>query len=280
LPSPAVASLIFDICENVQKKAFDMSHIQNADTFFVDLDGTIRETSHWKSLRSENLQWLHNLMGKKPNTYVITNNTSHSLKEIATKLKIPIANVRNPLTSLNGLIPIGTKVYVIGNEVAKNQITEMGYILTDKDAESIIIANTCIMGIDEWVTVSEILSTRDADIYVTEDVKEVLLSRCSDYPSTWNYEKDLYIPDISTYTEMIKSLFKPNKIHVLGKPMTHIVKNIPFEKAVVIGDSWTTDKGLAENLQAYSVMVDKDRKVGYDYLINSYIISSVTDIIV
>ena len=77
---------------------------------------------------------------------------------------------------------------------------------------------------------------------------------------------------------MVKNVYAQENIIVLGKPNTALIEHVG-EKAIIIGDSLTTDIALAHNLDFYGFLVDNTKPRGYDYLLGCYVISDLKDLL-
>jgi len=268
--------IIVSICENINNSEFDIPTVMKSAPFiFVDLDGTLRKGSHWEELDHEAVNTFKKIY-QNHNTYILTNNTTHSAKEIAKHLNIDVKRVITPLHALPKNIPLGKSIYVIGNKDTINDINEIGYITNsfDKSYDAILIANNYFMTSEDW----EIISiNKSQTVFITDHCNSVTRKYCSDTVYAHHSQNDLF-PDIGSYTDIIKNVYSSNVV-LLGKPTIDILYNFGnLEKSLFIGDSLNSDIGLANKLKGFGILIDTTKPTGYCPVDNCYIVRHIKDI--
>ena len=271
MPSLEIMKTIMAICEKINKpvKQFTPNYI------FVDLDGTLRSGSFWEGLDIEALKAFRTLYTNH-NTYILTNNTTHSKQEIADILQISERHIITPINGLLKHLNPGSYVYVIGNRDTISSVNQLGYktYSYNKQYDAILIANTYFMTCYDWEIIS---NNKRATVFITDNCRTVTRKYCSDLKYNKLSEDDLF-PDIGSYTDIIKSVYH-SKIVLLGKPNADILHQFDnLENSVFIGDSLASDIGLANKLNATGFLIHPTKPVGYCPLDDCHVVRHIKDI--
>jgi histidinol-phosphate aminotransferase len=272
LPTDEIMIELMDLCEKINAAYYDISVFAKVDTLYIDLDKTIRPNCHWDTFDDTHMILFQQLIEKykEKKIYILTNNTTHSVKNISEKLNFSIENIITPLSILHKYVDKAEMIYLIGNEANYHYLCEQNYNVTktyDETISVILILNNFFLNSEDMVTLGKIFQKK-CKIIISESAKKTDLNDCSDY----SYDKqnqNIIIPDVGSVAEMIKNVYAIEDIIVLGKPNPAIIKS---ENAIIIGDSLTTDIALAHKLNFYGFLVDKTKKEGYDYELNCCII--------
>jgi ribonucleotide monophosphatase NagD (HAD superfamily) len=292
LPRIDILNQILDILEDTQKKAYSIQQIRMAKTILVDLDGTLRENSHWCCSSDDSRIWLQKQKASGRDVYIITNNTSHSTTDIAVAYGLERERVVNPLTFglRKALGDIEANLHVVGNAQTQDYIRSLGFsIMKDARVDAVVIANSIFLSLEEWIGIATVFKENPTcKVVYTEDAETVTLEDCSDVPDEMvQVRKGLLIPDIQTglLDVLIKTYgISAENVIQIGKPHDLIVSGISGiagNDVVVIGNSITTDIGLAHRIGAYGVLVDASRSLrrGYDVVHDMYVIHDLREII-
>jgi ribonucleotide monophosphatase NagD (HAD superfamily) len=266
---------IMDLCESIQSNYFNLDTIKSCDTFFFDLDNTLRIGSHWSGDILYDLSKI-----KNKNVFILTNNTTHSLQSISKFTKLPLDNIINPLCSLPIYIDTNKYIYVIGNSVAKTQIQNMNYNIVHPDHkyDAIVFANSYFLTSEDWMVIS---NNQDSKLFFTEMVESVKIGDNSDIDQNVLFGNSLIIPDMGCYGDIIKKLYPKlySTLIVLGKPNPNIIKKIKINnRFVIIGDSLNSDIKFSYYTNSYGILLSTNYEPGYNYQLNCYIINSLDDL--
>jgi histidinol-phosphate aminotransferase len=268
--------------EDVHRSYFDINDITNCTTWLIDLDGTLRNNNHWDSLPEINKVWFNHLCNIKPSTYVLTNNITHDVHEIARMLETDIRRIINPLSALHNVVTPGSNIHVIGTQKTRDIIERLGYN-TSTDLmhyDAIIITDYFAQTIDDWKVIHTHVN-RDCDCLIL--FTEIELSvQCQNY-SELKLDKDddgVLIPSSWIIKEILGSVYGISDVTVLGKPSTYMLSciNESMDKIVMIGNTYADDAEFAHAIGALSVIIDKSKNRGYDHKSRSYIIHDIWDI--
>jgi len=276
---------LLNTIEDVNRSYFDVNDIINCTTWLIDLDGTIRKNNHWASLPEINKAWFKHLCNLRPSTYVITNNITHDVHEIASMLGTDIHRIINPLCVLNNIVPPGSNIRVIGTQKTKDIINSIGYDTSTNlmSYDAIIITDYFTQTIDDWKVIHKHV-TRDCNclILFTEIERSV---QCQNY-SELMLDKDddgVLIPSSWIIKDVLGSVYGISNVSVLGKPSRYMLScvndsNKSLGKIVMIGNTYADDAEFAHATGAMSVIIDKSKNRGYDHKSRSYIIHDIWDI--
>ena len=281
IPPLKFVTKLLDILQTIQSGYFDKCDIMNASTFLIDLDGTLRENGHWSSLTESSKTWFEKITQMKPNTYIVTNNSSHSPLDISQHLNTKLHRVVYPLHVLKFKLPLKSKVYVIGSEQTKTEIINMGYILSCDDCDAIIFANNfCSLRENDWKVVARNIVHESCKIIFCE-MEESVYCRDSSEAHYEPYDIDVLLPDMFSLSNVLKNLYNRNDYIILGKPNIEMYDCIEKKEGaiVMIGNSYKNDAQFAKNIGAYPVIIDHSKEVGFDYTCMCYIIHNLYDIL-
>ena len=276
LPTDEIMIELMDLCEKINASYYDKAVFHTVDTLYIDLDKTIRPNCHWDTFDDTCLAVFQQLQKKytDKNIYVLTNNTTHSAKEISEKLNFGIENIITPLSILHKYVDKTEMIYLVGNQSNYEFLKENNYNITktyDEQISVVLILNNFFLTSEDMVTLGKIFMKK-CKIIISENVKKTDLIDCSDY-SYDEKNKNIIIPDIGSITEMLKNVYAIENVITLGKPNKDIIDSTINKKAIIIGDSLNTDIALAHNLNFYGFLVDQTKKEGYDYMLNCYIVN-------
>ena len=281
LPTEAIMVELMDLCEKINAAYYDIAVFQEVDTLYIDLDKTIRPNCHWDTFADTHLSVFQALQQKYADKkiVVLTNNTTHSIKEINEKLNFDSEQIISPLSILHKYVDKSETIYLIGNEANLVYLRNQKYNVMktyDETISVVLILNHFFLTIEEMATIGKIFQKK-CKIIVSENTKKTDLIDCSDYQYDEN-NKNIIIPDVGSIAEMFKNVYAQDNIIVLGKPNTALIERVG-EKAIIIGDSLNTDIALAHKMKFYGFLVDPTKPAGYDYNLNCYIIHDLSDLL-
>jgi histidinol-phosphate aminotransferase len=287
LPTEAIMVELMDLSEKINAAYYDKTVFQEVDTLYIDLDKTIRPHCHWDTFSETHLAVFQQMTQKYADKkiVVLTNNTTHSIKEISEKLHFPSEQIISPLSILHKYVEKTETIYLIGNESNELYLREQNYKVVktyDETISVVLILNHFFLTIEEMATIGKIFQKK-CKIIVAENTKKTDLIDCSDYPYD-EENKNIIIPDVGSIAELFKNVYAQENVIVLGKPNTALIEHVG-EKAIIIGDSLNTDIALAHKMKLahkmnfYGFLVDPTKPVGYDYNLNCYIIHHLSDLL-
>jgi ribonucleotide monophosphatase NagD (HAD superfamily) len=282
MPTIAILEEILDICEDINKeyleKKFNLKNIlPQIKNIIFDLDGTLRDGSHWSGQNSDTLNTLTLLKNKGYNIYIATNNTSHSVKEIEIHTGINECNIISPITRLHNFIDITKEIYVIGNDDTYQYLDNNGYNINNenKEYEYILFANSYFLTGEQWKIIA---NNKKATYLICDNSDYVSVKHCSDviYNLT---EENLIIPDIGTYINIIKKLHGDIQVINIGKPNKQLLDSIPdINNSIFVGDSIKNDIGLAHEICCYPILINTTDEIGYNLYYDCFILNHVNQL--
>lgn len=243
---------VIDVIKKINNPLMDKK------VWLIDLDYTLRHGSKYTSKIYDNIKSYINTANVDNNIkiIVITNNSSQNPEKIQEYLihnGINVHQVCSPLTAIVDMTstanPFMNNPLIIANDES-TQYLKCNGIYTKQDTtdfDSVLFLNDFFnISMDGIIRISEAVHNNKAKFLISENNMSCTALGSADTDNTTN----TLIPDIGSYVKMLECInIKPDI--VLGKPNNLMIKNIlksySVDDVVVIGDSLSTDKLLAEN---------------------------------
>lgn len=230
-----------------------MQRLKNVKLYLLDMDGTIYIDNDLFDGVTDFLNYVKNIGGRY---MFLTNNSSKSVDAYIKKLdSLGISSTANDfLTSVDATVyylkPKNyKKIYVVGTESFKSQLSGAGLNITDKLEDDI---DCLCMGFDTELTFKKL---EDACILLNRDIDYIATNPDLVCP-TWYGS----VPDCGSVGEMIYNATGKRPFFI-GKPNSLMVDlavektGFKREQTAIIGDRLYTDIACAKNANINGIFV-------------------------
>lgn len=231
----------------------DNDHILEKIKYFaLDMDGTIYLDEYWIDGAKDFLKKIE----ESGRDYVfLTNNSSKNPKNYVDKLhKMGLdVDIDKIITSGQATIYYlqqnfsGKRVFLLGNDLLKEEFTENGITLDDTNPEVVVTAFDTTLNYEKMCKVCDFVRAG--------------LPYISTHPDYNCPTKTGFIPDAGAIHAFIHASSFRYPDHIIGKPNADIVKYLlarlhtTGDKVIMIGDRLYTDVAAGKNNGLYSMLV-------------------------
>ncbi|MDQ0204621.1 HAD-IIA family hydrolase [Pectinatus haikarae] len=226
--------------------------LKNIDCFALDMDGTIYLDDHWIDGAKDFLKKIE-ASGRK---YIfLTNNSSKNPKNYVDKLHKMGLDVDLDKIVTSGQATVyylqqnypGKKVFLLGNDLLKEEFEEGGILLDDKTPDMVVTAFDTSLNYEKMCKVCDFVRAG--------------LPYIATHPDYNCPTKTGFIPDAGAIHAFINASAFRNPDRIIGKPNTDIIKYLlsrlhtSADKVIMVGDRLYTDIAAGKNNGLYSMLV-------------------------
>lgn len=253
----------------------------NIKVIAFDLDGTIYNGNQIIDGAFETIDFFRSI-GKE--IVFFTNNSSQSRSQIFNKLSKFSINLQEKnvyCCSYAFKVYLKTEnyknVFIVGSDTLKEELSGLGInIVNDRTYNEV---DAMLIGMDLDFNYSRLASAYEV-LQRNQRCKIIVSNVDPSFP----VEKGLRKPGCGAIVSSILTAANRDYDFMVGKPDSFILtiigkeKNVPYEKILVIGDSYDSDILMAKNANAHSILIDAFRTVNTEKTITVESIKEVQEI--